>query len=332
MTDTSKPCFWVIVPTYNPGQDAWLAWLRALENQHDKPSQVVVVDSSSSDGTPALSLKAGHTLLQIQTSQFNHGATRQWTLDQALQSAKKTGATLPEFVVYLTQDAILANPNALQMLLSAFQQPMVGAAFGRQLPFAHANWLEQLTRAFNYPELSRTVSLKDKVQFGIKTCFFSNSFAAYRLQSLLKVGGFPGNLPLGEDSFIAAKLLLEGQCIRYQADAQVYHSHQYSARQDFRRMFDTGVFHQQNAWMLQTFGKAESEGLRLLRLQVRSLLKKAKSNANLQPPGLLRGLIQLFVANAAKFAGYQLGRLNPYLPVKIKRSFSMHPLFWSQKQ
>jgi rhamnosyltransferase len=332
LTDNAVPCFWVIVPTYNPGQDAWLAWLRALQNQHYKPSQVVVVDSSSSDGTPELSLQAGHTLLQIQASNFNHGATRQWALDQALQSAKNTDATLPEFVVYLTQDAILAEPDSLQKLLSAFQKPMVHAAFGRQLPQAHASWIERLTRSFNYPAQSRMVSLKDKVELGIKTCFFSNAYAAYRLQSLMRQGGFPGNLPLGEDSYIAAKLLIEGYSIQYQADAQVYHSHQYSANQDFCRMFDTGVFHQQNPWLLQTFGKAEGEGLRLLKLQARYLFQQKKSHSSSKPPFLLFGFIQLVTTSAAKFLGYQAGRLNPFMPLKVKQAFSMHPNFWSKKQ
>ena len=328
----SDPCFWVIVPTHNPGPAAWLKWLQALQNQNCKPMQVVVVDSDSSDGTPELSLQAGHTLLRIQARDFNHGATRQWALDHVLKSAKDMGATLPEFVVYLTQDAILASPQSLRELLDSFQDPLVAAAFGRQLPMPNASWLEWLARTFNYPDQARTVNLQHKAQLGIKTCFLSNSFAAYRLQSLQQQGGFPANLPLGEDTYLAAKFLIASQCIRYQARAQVYHSHQYNAQQDFSRMFDTGVFHQQNPWLLQTFGQAEGEGLQLVLFQLRFLLKLDKHHEAIQPPSLLRGVFQMFISNTAKLAGYKAGLLNHYLPLSIKRAFAMNINFWAKQQ
>jgi len=327
---TSEPSFWVIVPTYNPGIETWETWLHALQNQNCKPIQVVVVDSGSSDGTPELSLKAGYKLLRIKAQDFNHGATRQWALDHALQKAQQFCDKLPEFVVYLTQDAILASPDALQMLLSAFHDPAVAAAFGRQLPKANASWTECLTRSFNYPQEARKVALQDKFSLGIKACFMSNAFAAYRLYSMQQQGGFPSSLPLGEDTYMAAKFLMSGQCVQYQASAAVYHSHHYNVKQDFRRMFDTGVFHQQNPWLLQTFGKAEKEGRQLVRLQFRYLLNGSQKQANTHFPGLLIGFFQLFISNAAKLAGYKIGRLHHYLPTRIKKAMSMHSNFWQK--
>jgi rhamnosyltransferase len=327
---TSEPSFWVIVPTYNPGLETWDKWLLALQNQNCKPTQVVVVDSGSSDGAQELSLKAGYKLLRIQAQDFNHGKTRQWALDHTLQKAQQSGDKLPEFVVYLTQDAILASPDALQMLLSAFQDPAVAAAFGRQLPKANASWTECLARSFNYPQEARKVALQDKVSLGIRACFMSNAFAAYRIHSMQQQGGFPATLPLGEDTYMAAKFLMFGQCVQYQASAAVYHSHHYNAQQDFRRMFDTGVFHQQNPWLLQTFGKAEKEGRKLVHLQFSYLLNGSQEQANTQFPGLLLGFFQLLISNGAKLAGYKMGRLNHYLPIRLKKAMSMHPNFWQK--
>jgi rhamnosyltransferase len=306
--------------------------------------QVVVIDSGSTDGSLELSQQAGFTVLHTKAQDFNHGATRQWALDQGFlnlqpnppkhatpsattstpPSALPIASTPPEFIVFLTQDAILASPNALAELLQAFQDdPQVAAAFGRQRPKPEASWLETHTRAFNYPDVSRTVQLQDKATLGIKACFLSNSFAAYRLQALMAQGGFPAHLPLGEDTFTAAKLLLSGQSLRYQATAEVYHSHNYNGLQDFQRMFDTGVFHAQNPWLLENFGKAEGEGAKLVRSQWQSLQ---------QQPHFMQGLWHWLSTNALKLLGYKLGCAHQYLPQVLVKKFAMNKVFWQPKK
>jgi rhamnosyltransferase len=154
---------------------------------------------------------------------------------------------------------------------------------------------------------------------GIKACFLSNSFAAYRLQALMAQGGFPAHLPLGEDTFTSAKLLLSGQSLRYQASAAVYHSHNYNGLQDFQRMFDTGVFHAQNPWLLQNFGKAEGEGAKLVRSQWQSLQ---------QQPHFTQGLLQWLYTNVFKLLGYKLGRAHQWLPKALVKKFAMNKVFW----
>lgn len=311
------PQFGVVVPTYNPGLEAWAQWVQALQSQNCKPMQVVVVDSGSTDGSVALSQQAGFTVLHTLAQNFNHGATRQWAVNQAFL----TTSPAPEVIVFLTQDAILASPNALAELLQAFQNPEVAAAYGRQLPQPQAHWLEAHTRAFNYPDTSRTVQLQDKASLGIKACFLSNSFSAFRLQAFMQQGGFPAHLPLGEDTYMAAKLLLSGQSLRYQASAQVYHSHNYNGLQDFQRMFDTGVFHAQTPWLLQNFGTAEGEGAKLVRSQWQALK---------QQPHFLLSLLKWLSTNALKLLGYKLGRAYQWLPRALVKKFAMNKVFWQQ--
>jgi rhamnosyltransferase len=326
---TSEPQFWVIVPTYNPGRLAWADWVLALQNQSCKPMQVVVVDSGSTDGSLEISQKAGFTLLHVLTKDFNHGGTRQWALDQAL-SLNKENQVQPKYAVFLTQDAVLASQDAFQELFKAFLDPQVVASFGRQLAKPEASWMENHARLFNYPETSRTVQFEDKKRMGIKACFFSNSFAAYRLDALQAQGGFPTNLPLGEDTYMAAKFLVSGFYLRYQASSAVYHSHNYKWQQDFQRMFDTGVFHAQAPWLLKCFGTAEGEGVKLVVSQWKFLNQNAISKDMIYVPSRLKGVLQLISLNLIKLLAYKLGKSHRLFPDGMSYHLSMSKYFWKK--
>lgn len=297
----------VVVPTRNPG-GRWIQWLQALRLQHPAvPS--LVVDSCSDDGTNFTSLPTGSRCIQIPAATFNHGGTRNLSL-QHLPPAT-------EVVVFMTQDALLTEPGALLKLVSAFKDPTVACAFGRQLPHADASALAAHARLFNYPDTSRVVSFADKDRLGLKACFISNSFAAYRVDDLISVGGFPSDVILGEDMAVAARLLMQGRRVSYVASACVHHSHNYSHPEEFRRYFDTGVFHSQNSWLLDAFGSAAGEGLRFVRSELEFLLKNAPGWI---PSALLRTLV--------KWLGYRLGRLEAHLPLAFKRHCSMHRGYW----
>ena len=85
-----------------------------------------------------------------------------------------------EVLVYMTQDAVLDGLNALAMLVAAFDDPRVGAAYGRQLPRPMASEIEAHARIFNYPAMPQVRSLASRKELRIKAIFFSNSFAAFR--------------------------------------------------------------------------------------------------------------------------------------------------------
>ena len=234
-------------------------------------------------------------------------------------------------MVFLTQDAILADENALENLMQAFQsQPRMAACYGRQLPQPEANAIETHFRHFNYPSQSHEMQLQDKARLGLRTCFFSNSFSAYRLIALQAQGGFPTNLPLGEDTYIAAKFLMSGQYLRYQASSAVYHSHNYKWQQDFQRMFDTGVFHAQTPWLLKCFGAAEGEGFKLVVSQWKFLNQNIISNSAIKRPSMLVGVCQLISLNIIKLLGYKLGKAHRFLPIGVSCHLSMCKYFWKK--
>ena len=270
-----------------------------------------MIDSSSSDDTAATARAHGFDTHVIRKSEFNHGGTRQLGIRRLAEA---------EIVIFLTQDALLACPEAIERLVAAFADEQVGAAYGRQLPHRDAKPIGAHARLFNYPPKSYVRSLEDRERHGLKTAFISNSFAAYRRSALLEVGGFPTDTIMNEDTWVAGKMLLAGRKIAYCADAEVYHSHDYGYVDELKRYFDIGVFHSHAAWLQQTFGKAEGEGRRFVLSELSYLARHAPW---LVPSSLIR--------TGLKWLGFRLGSsLHQGLPLFIKRRFSMHVGYWSR--
>jgi rhamnosyltransferase len=298
----------LIILTYNTAS-WWERLCAGIRRQDLQPERIIIVDSSSQDETEALAHNAGFDVVRIAQKDFNHGGTRQFALQYAPDA---------EIVLYLTQDAILASGSSLRHLLTAFADPQVALAYGRQLPRPEARGIEAHARLFNYPMQSEVRTFACRTSRGLKTIFCSNSFAAYRCSALLEVGGFPSNVIFGEDTVTAGKLLQAGYKVAYVADATVYHSHSYTAMQEFRRYFDIGVLHIREPWLQETFGNAEGEGRRFVLSELRYLLRNG--------PWLIPSAM-LHVA--AKLLGYRAGRKEAVLSVKLKRQLSMHRGFWN---
>ncbi|OAI29900.1 glycosyltransferase family 2 protein [Methylomonas koyamae] len=299
----------LIVPTLNAGA-LWPAWLQALAGQTRKPDYLLLIDSSSADATAELARGAGFEVKTIARQDFNHGGTRQFGVDYLADA---------EILLFLTQDALLADAEALANLLAAFADPEVGAAYGRQLPHIGAGAIGAHARLFNYPAQSQVRSLADRTRFGIKTVFISNSFAGYRRSALLQAGGFPRHTVMNEDTFAAGKMLLHGWKLQYCADARVFHSHDYGFADEFRRYFDIGVFHNRAPWLQQTFGGAAGEGKRFVVSEMRYLFRHAQT---MLPSAMLRTLL--------KWLGYHIGRsCHRRLPARVNRYFSLHRAYWS---
>lgn len=302
-----QPRTGLIIPTLNAGS-RWAACLAAIASQTLQPRRRVVVDSQSADDTAALARQAGFEVQMIDRATFNHGGTRQRALE---------GLSDCEIIVFLTQDAILADCKALAEIVRCFADPAVAVAYGRQLPHAGAAPIEAHARLFNYGEASQTKDLAARERLGAKVFFCSNSFAAYRRSTLLALGGFRDDLIIGEDAEFAARAVLAGYVNVYCATACVYHSHDYSAAEIFRRYFDTGVFHARNTWMGEKFGSHGAEGLRFVRSELKYLAHRG-------PAQIPRALLHSF----AKMAGYRLGRSERLVPARVKPLLSMTPGYW----
>ena len=294
----------ILIPTYNAGP-SFGTLLEILTRQQLRLFEVIVVDSSSTDETLSIAKSHGVRTHVIPKREFDHGGTR---TDMG-KLAKG------DVLVYLTQDALPLNEVAVPALVSKLlEDERIGAAFGRQIPHRDATPFAQHLRAFNYPAVSHIRALQDCKQYGMKTFFCSNSFAAYKRKALERIGWFKSGLLMGEDMHACAKMLLDGFHIAYVAEAVVYHSHNYSIRQEFKRYFDLGAFFKREPWIRDRYGSANSEGIRFVTSEISFLLKD----------GFFSHIPVSLVRNTAKWAGFQLGHLYPYLPGWMVRWASMH--------
>lgn len=297
----------VVIPTLNAGPHL-PALLPALARQGLPRDHILVIDSQSTDATRDAFRTFGARVVEIDRSMFNHGGTRQRAVEM-LPNA--------EVVVMMTQDAIPQNDDAIARLTDAFANPKVGIAYGRQLPRPVARGIERHARLLNYPGQSEVRALEDKQQFGVKTVFCSDSFAAYRVSALQAAGGFPLDAFFAEDQLVAGKMLMQGWKIAYCGDAEVIHSHGYTIGEEFRRYFDVGVFHGRNRWLVDTYGTVEGEGLKFVRSEMSYLARHDPTQ-----------IPSAFIRTFAKYLGYKLGSKEARLSNSWKRRLSMQPFYW----
>jgi rhamnosyltransferase len=298
-----------VIPTCNARRD-WTPLSTGLRLQGLPPSQVLIIDSSSTDGTAELASAEGYRVIRIDRSNFNEGGTRQLAIELVPWAS---------IVVYLNQDAVLATADSLDRLLAAFIDETVGAAYGRQLPRLAAGAIEAHARLFNYPPEGHVRDIESRHALGIQAAFLSNSFAAYRIHALVEAGGFAYDVIMAEDALVAGKLLIAGWKIAYVAEAQAYHSRPFTIAEEFRRDFDTGVHHRRQSWLIEKFGKPTGQGKRFVLSQLSFL---ARRNPLLLPVAAVR--------TAAKALGYQLGLREAKLGNRWSKRLSYHKGFWDR--
>lgn len=251
----------VILPTLNAAGEI-AALLASLKSQTRPPDEILVADSSSTDGTAELARAHGAQVIAIPREQFDHGGTRDMALRQ----------TTGEFVLFLTQDALLADEHYMEHLLKAFADERVAAVSGRQLPRPYARPYVRAVQQYRYPSQSRVWGPEEREALGIRAYHLSDVCSAYRRSAYEKVGGFPHPLPTNEDMLIAAAFLDAGYRLAYCADAAVVHSHNLTLCQEYRRNVLIGRFLQEYGERLGN-PRETGEGLRMVRQVLSQLLR-----------------------------------------------------------
>ena len=299
----------IIIPTYH-AEKYLTTLLEKLKDQSFSEFELLIIDSSSTDKTVEIAKKYTDNVIVIPQHEFDHGGTR----TKAAQLARG------DILLFLTQDALPFDTDTIEKMVKVFDNKQVGAAYGKQLAYKETNLFGKHLRTFNYTDNSYIRDKKDIAQYGIKTAFLSDSFAAYRKTALEDIGWFKDKLILGEDTYAGAKMILADYALAYVSEARVYHSHSYTVIQEFKRYFDIGVFHQCESWILKEFGKPEGEGMRYIKSEFKYLLEK---DAWYLIP-------EFFVRNGMKYLGYKMGKHYKKLPYWLIQKISMHHRWWKR--
>ena len=255
----------VIIPVLDAGPGL-LSLIDRLLAQTVPPEEIVVADSASEDGIPARAAEKERVrLVPVRREDFDHGGTR----DLAIRSCSAP------FAVMMTQDALPADRRCMENLLAPFADPRVAAVCGRQIAYPEAKPAEKAVRDFRYPAESDTWEKADIGRRGITAFLLSDVCAAYRVEAYTAVGGFAHPIETNEDMLIAADFLDAGYKLAYRGDAAVYHSHDYTLRQEYERNRKIGAFMRKYGNRFGG-GSVNGEGFRLVKFVAGRLLKEGR--------------------------------------------------------
>ena len=277
----------VIIPTLNAERDLAGLIEKIQAQRVPGPVEIIVVDSESADRTAEIAREAGVKVLSVARKEFDHGGTR----DMALRES--TG----DIVIFLTQDAVPANIYFLENLIRPLEDERVAVVTGRQLPKSDAFPMEKLVREFNYPSESHIRSEEDVERMGIKAFFCSDVCAAYNRRIYLEIGGFEHPLKTNEDMFYAAEAIRKGYRVAYAADALVFHSHNFTPKEQYDRNRIQGYEIERHRSLLGEVSQ-ESEGMKLVNHVSSGLLRQ----------GRIKSFFRFGVDCCARLLGSRAGR------------------------
>lgn len=302
----------VIIPTYKP-DDKFKKLIEMLEIQTVSVNKMIVINTEEKYmealciGNRFLAEHKKLSIHHISRKEFDHGKSRNF-------GARKSEA---DIIVFMTQDAVPKSEYLLEKLIAPLADENVACSYARQVTAEDSTMTERLTREFNYPAEPKVKSKADLKDMGIKTYFCSNVCCAYNAKIFKELQGFINHTIFNEDMIYAAKVIDNGYKIAYAADAEVIHSHNYSASQQFHRNFDLGVSQADHP---DIFGNisSESEGIKMVKETI----------AKLKNAGYAKEIPCYIVTSGCKFIGYRLGKMYKQLPMWLIRRCTMSPAYW----
>ena len=300
----------VLIPVYRP--DGKLTELLKRLKMQNYPIHRVILMNTEEKHFPAelTGIWDRVEVYHLAKEEFDHGGTR----DRGVRMSTA------DLVLCMTQDAMPADRELLAELLKALEQDEnIAAAYARQLPNENCRIVERYTRSFNYPDESRKKGKADIEEMGIKTFFCSDVCAAYRVDLFHKLGGFESPVIFNEDMFFAAKAVFAGYYVKYEAEAKVIHSHNYTVRQQFHRNFDLAVSQTMHPEIFEQIS-SEAEGMKLVKSTMKYLCSIGK-------PYLI---FELGIQCVGKYAGYRLGKRYKKLSRKQILKCTMSPEYWKR--
>ncbi|MAM74528.1 glycosyltransferase family 2 protein [uncultured Tistrella sp.] len=272
-------------------------------------ARIIVVNSSSNDGTVEMAQEMGAETFVVPRKSFNHALTR--------ELARRTFPS--DIAVMVTPDAFPTGPDVIEKLTAPIREGKAAVSYARQIPHVGAGFFEAFPREFNYPAVNEIRSIEDLKRYGAYTFYCSNSCSAWRNSALDAVGGFGVSL-VSEDFIGVAKLLRNGEKVAYVGDAVVHHSHTYTLKQEFQRMFDTGYERYWQRHLLLDGVSEDARGKLFVKAMIARLWKE-------RPVAIPYAIVQ----TGAKYIGYKLGFAAHKLPKSWIPKISSQDFYWGSE-
>lgn len=299
-----------VIPAYKPGHDL-RELVEKLLDQTVRLGRIIIINTDREyfDEKEYLIAPAVE-VVHITRHEFDHAGTR----DMGLRMSDA------DYVLFMTMDAIPKDNYLVEKLLSGFRRAdNIAVSYARQLPKKDCNRIEQITREFNYPAQSRVQTSDDIKELGIKAYFCSDVCAMYDTSIYRSLGGFKAPAIFNEDMVYAAGALDAGYAVSYCADALVYHSHNYTGRQYYRRNFDLGVSQADHPEIFERFN-VKGTGMQLVR----------KSLAQICRRGTLADIIRLVYYSGMKYLGFRKGKNYHKLSLKSCLKHTSDKEYWNR--
>ena len=224
----------VAIPVRNGGELLGRTLDAVSRQVLERDVELLVADSGSSDGSRERAAAHGARVIELDSADFGHGATR----NLLLREARGTHVAL------LTQDAEPTDEHWLARLLAGFDQAGdVALVYGPYVPRpdASAAVRRELESWFGTlrPGVERLAADErdlPAVELMGRRGFFSDANAAVARAAWERVPF--RDIAYAEDRALALDMLRAGYAKVYEPAAAVLHSHEYGAGERFRRAYD----------------------------------------------------------------------------------------------
>lgn len=209
----------VIIPVKNGGDDLAALLARLRRQKGFKAIEIIVVDSGSCDGSPALAERCGARLIRMPPETFSHAASRN------LGAAQAQG----EYLLFTVQDALPPGDDWLCRLFSIMQTNRLAAVSCLETPREGADLfyramtdsfyafleVDRQERIMRLPHRENHLTLRKNAQLSNIACLIGKDlFVRYRFRC-----------DYGEDLDLGLRLIRDGHDLALLNSLRIIHSH-----------------------------------------------------------------------------------------------------------
>lgn len=307
MSDASPPAMPVsiLLLMKNERKNLEQSWPLIAAQDYPGDVEYIYIDSGSTDGTVEFMAERGVAAHHIPNTEFHHGRTRNLACSIASHP----------LLVFLSGDARPMDTTWLRRLLEPFDDPRVGATYGRQVAPEGTSPLRTYGMCYEYSEVPQTRDLRT-LAAGEKPSLgwfrMSNANAAVR-KELWQRFPFHEHVIMSEDVGMCFNILMHDMKVAYVPEAAVWHVHDRSLWYEFQKAFDSAVSIKRMGILGNpALGSETRYGIERVRNEWAHWMRRG------QPVTALQGLGTSLV----KYCGVQLGKHADLLPRALARHIS----------